>query len=281
MFEKVSPAHPDKLADRIAGAMVDLAYRVNPNARMAVEVLIGHGKCFIMTEGTEWLHRLEVQQAVDMITPGICNIQLIQNPQDKHLADNQTGGIIRCADNGIFRGEPITEEQIALTDIADTLWNTYGTDGKYLSWGDGNLTLCQSQVKSVELEAAWPQATINPLGEWTGGPDVDAGVTNRKLGSDMGASAVGGGLHGKDLTKADVSVNIYAWLKAQALKQPVEISCSIGDEIVDGRPYQEIVDIAKTYITLIGGFEEFAKWGLIRPSSEWFSEKLLNGYLYV
>lgn len=29
MFEKVNPAHPDKVADRIAGAMVDLAYRKN------------------------------------------------------------------------------------------------------------------------------------------------------------------------------------------------------------------------------------------------------------
>lgn len=26
MFEKVNPAHPDKIADRIAGALVDLAY---------------------------------------------------------------------------------------------------------------------------------------------------------------------------------------------------------------------------------------------------------------
>jgi len=26
MFEKVNSAHPDKVADRIAGAMVDLAY---------------------------------------------------------------------------------------------------------------------------------------------------------------------------------------------------------------------------------------------------------------
>ena len=27
MFEKVNPSHPDKLCDRIAGALVDLAYR--------------------------------------------------------------------------------------------------------------------------------------------------------------------------------------------------------------------------------------------------------------
>ncbi|KWZ87064.1 hypothetical protein HMPREF3224_02039, partial [Anaerococcus hydrogenalis] len=27
MFEKVNPMHPDKIADRIAGAIVDLAYK--------------------------------------------------------------------------------------------------------------------------------------------------------------------------------------------------------------------------------------------------------------
>lgn len=28
MIEKVNPSHPDKIADRIAGAIVDLAYAV-------------------------------------------------------------------------------------------------------------------------------------------------------------------------------------------------------------------------------------------------------------
>ena len=45
MFEKVNPAHPDKIADRIAGAIVDLAYNENANPKIAVEVLIGHGMC--------------------------------------------------------------------------------------------------------------------------------------------------------------------------------------------------------------------------------------------
>ena len=44
MFEKVNPSHPDKLADRIAGAIVDLAYRDDLNPKVAVEVLLGHGK---------------------------------------------------------------------------------------------------------------------------------------------------------------------------------------------------------------------------------------------
>ena len=42
MFEKVNPCHPDKVADRIAGAIIDLAYSIQDNPRIAVEVLIGH-----------------------------------------------------------------------------------------------------------------------------------------------------------------------------------------------------------------------------------------------
>lgn len=50
MFEKVNPAHPDKIADRIAGALVDIAYQKAKNPRIAVEVLIGHGVCHIIAE---------------------------------------------------------------------------------------------------------------------------------------------------------------------------------------------------------------------------------------
>ena len=77
-------------------------------------------------------------------------------------------------------------------------------------------------------------------------------------------TSFGGGLHGKDLSKADVSVNIYAFLKAQETGKPVELCCGIGDDTVDGRPYSEIVEIARAYIKEIGGFEKFAEWGLVR-----------------
>jgi S-adenosylmethionine synthetase len=61
-----------------------------------------------------------------------------------------------------------------------------------------------------------------------------------------------------------VSVNIYAWLKAQELGKPVEYYCAIGDTEIDGKPYSDIVKIAKNYIDSIGGFEKFAEWGLVR-----------------
>ena len=67
----------------------------------------------------------------------------------------------------------------------------------------------------------------------------------------------------KDLSKADVSVNIYAWLKAQCTGKPVELCCAIGDETVDGIPYSEIVETARNYIKSVGGFEKFAEWGLV------------------
>ncbi len=50
MFEKVNPEHPDKLADRIAGALVDMAYAKENDPRIAIEVLLGHGKCHIIAE---------------------------------------------------------------------------------------------------------------------------------------------------------------------------------------------------------------------------------------
>ncbi len=107
-------------------------------------------------------------------------------------------------------------------------------------------------------------AEINPLGDWTGGTDVDTGATNRKLGSDMADSVTGGGLHGKDLSKADVSVNIWAWLKAQETGKPVEACCAIGDDTIGKVPFSEMVETARNYIHHIGGFEKFAEWGLVR-----------------
>ena len=265
MFEKVNPAHPDKLADRIAGAIVDIAYKMEENPRIAVEVLLGHGYCSIIVESSVKLNIETVTKAVWRIA-GPTSVNYTYAPQDAHLADNQSGAI-RCGDNGIFKGMPISHEQRVLTRVAKDIYKRFPTDGKYLLDGY-RLTICQSNADRKLLQAfpivqKWG-AIINPLGDWTGGLSVDAGATNRKLGSDMGDGVTGGGLHGKDLSKADVSVNIYAHLKAQETGRPVELSCSIGDETVDGRPYAEIVEIAREYIQSVGGFEKFAEWGLIR-----------------
>lgn len=259
MIEKVNPSHPDKIADRIAGAIVDMAYAKEEHPRVAAEVLIGHGRAHVIIETSAALQKEEVAKAILRIA-GDINPDIVIVAQDAKLSKNQEQGI-RCGDNGIFRGVPLTEEQKALSKIARDIYKAYPYDGKYILDKD-RLIICQSNAISEELKKMYEMAEINPLGDWTGGTDVDSGATNRKLGSDMADSITGGGLHGKDLSKADVSVNIHAFLKAQQSGNEVEIVCAIGDDTVDGLPYEEIVEEAREYIKSLGGFERFAEWGL-------------------
>lgn len=259
MIEKVNPSHPDKVADRISGAIVDLAYTKNDNPKIAVEILLGHGNCHIIIETSEEFSFEEIDTIVKRIGGNLkLDLQIVK--QDIELAKNQEGSI-KCGDNGIFKGKPLREIDKKLSKIAREIYSITNSDGKYVLDGD-KLIICQSNISNGELQKRYPNAIINPLGEWTGGSDVDSGATNRKLGSDMAESLTGGGLHGKDLSKSDVSVNIYAFLKAQETNKEINLSCAIGDEYIDGKPYSEIVDIAKEYIKSIGGFEKLAEWGL-------------------
>ena len=305
MFEKVNPCHPDKVADRIAGAIVDLAYTKNRDPKVAVEVLLGHGKATVMIESSEDFRPVEIDPIVRRLA-GDVELDLHAVKQDPHLANNQQGAV-RCGDNGIFKGSAPTYEQKALTAIAASIYDRHPFDGKYIIQGSGRLaapvfdvTVCQSHLSKdeepdlrqhlIDNYRVNGNIIINPLGEWTGGPDVDCGATNRKLGSDMGDGVTGGGLHGKDLSKADVSVNIWCYLESIRTGHQVTASCSIGDETVkvwssesnaeshssiaesrqsspigNGIPYKDIVERARLYIHTIGGFEKFAEWGLIRP----------------
>ena len=259
MIEKVNPSHPDKVADRIAGAIVDLAYVKNDNPKIAVEILLGHGNCHIIIETSEVFSYEEIDNIVKRIGGNLkLDLQIVK--QDVELAKNQEGNI-RCGDNGIFKGVPLRNIDKKLSSIAREIYSLTNSDGKYVLDGD-KLIICQSNISNQVLREKFPNALINPLGEWIGGSDVDSGATNRKLGSDMAESVTGGGLHGKDLSKSDVSVNIYAFLKAQELNKEVNLSCAIGDEYIDGIPYKDIVNIAKEYINKIGGFEKLAEWGL-------------------
>lgn len=263
MIEKVNPSHPDKVADRIAGAIIDLAYTKNENTKTAVEILIGHGECNVIIESCCSFTLDEIDKIVKRITGRkdiITRLKAVK--QDEHLNKNQENGV-RCGDNGIFKGVPLRNVDKELSQIAREIYEKFPTDGKYIfDSQSGRLIICQSNAEEEELRKFCVDAEINPLGYWTGGTDVDSGATNRKLGSDMAQSVTGGGLHGKDLSKADVSVNIYAFLKAQETGKEVNLCCAIGDDTIDGKPYSEIVEIARNYIKEVGGFEKFAEWGL-------------------
>ena len=271
MIEKVNPSHPDKVADRIAGAIVDLAYKKDSAPKIAVEVLIGHETCLIVAETSVHFDKMEIYGIVGRIADGNLDVAYKEVPQDAHLADNQAG-LIRCGDNGIFKGVPVDKEVKTLGSYVRYMYEKFPTDGKFIYDMDGNrLIICQSNATREELAEATakglsntPELIVNPLGDWTGGVNVDTGATNRKLGSDMGRAVTGGGLHGKDLSKADVTLNIYAHIKAQTSGEEVNLCCAIGDDTVDGLPYEQIVEAAKDYVfNEVGGFEKLAEWGLV------------------
>ena len=121
MFEKVNPSHPDKLADRIAGAMVDYAYSQEENPRVAVEVLLGHGQCLIIAETSVHIPKSEVIGIVRRITGGFIWVAYKEVAQDGHLAENQSG-TVRCGDNGIFKGVPTSQEEMRLAEIVRDIY---------------------------------------------------------------------------------------------------------------------------------------------------------------
>ena len=162
MFEKVNPAHPDKVADRIAGAMVDLAYKKNNQPKIAVEVLIGHGVCHIITETSVHFFMEEVLAIVERIA-GPMEVDYQESAQDVHLAVNQHQKM-RCGDNGIFKGTPVTAEQRDLTKTAERIYDKYLCDGKYIITNN-HLIICQSNAPKSELRKWFPDAEINPLGD--------------------------------------------------------------------------------------------------------------------
>lgn len=269
--EKVSMAHPDKIADRIAGALVDYCYSVAENPKCAFEVLIGHGCCFVTGETSVHIPADYVKN----IATRICGetlekFEYIEVPQDNCLAANQRHEEVRCGDNGVFAGFPMPEIHEIATQICKDLYNKHPYDGKIVLNDNESLTICWSNTTNTEVKELIPGATsINPIGLWTGGINVDTGITGRKLASDFYGIEYplgGGTMHGKDLSKADCSVNIYCYLLAQATGQEVKAICSIGDKQVNVNgqlvDFTEIIEKAHQYINKLGGFEKLAEWGL-------------------
>lgn len=102
--------------DRIAGAIVDLAYQTENNRKIAVEVLVEYGKYHVIIETTAVLERSVINAAIWCIA-GYVKLDVVIVSQDEHLFANQADGI-RCGDNGIFKVMLLTNEQHQFSGIA-------------------------------------------------------------------------------------------------------------------------------------------------------------------
>lgn len=269
--ESVSPKHPDKLCDQISDAILDAYLTEDPDARVAVEAVGGHGKLFVVGEVTSSA-TVELEPIVKRLVGDISlDIRIVsQSPEIAQGVDDGGAG-----DQGIMVGYACAEtpgylplETVLARKLNQHLYKQWPTDGKT------QVTLRDNQIESVvasfqnskssELEAAvnkWlanqavPRASsirlhINPAGEWhQGGFDADTGLTGRKLVVDNYGPRIpigGGCFSGKDPSKVDRSAAYMARkIAIDYLKQhdAQEVFCRLAYAIGYNQPLEATVII--------------------------------------
>jgi S-adenosylmethionine synthetase len=271
--ESVSPKHPDKLCDQISDAILDAYLRDDPNARVAVETVGGHGKVFITGEVTSTSHP-DIEPIVKRLAGDVeLTVHLVkQSPEIAHGVD--TGG---AGDQGIMVGYACndTEELLPLEVVLSRTLNQYlyerwPSDGKtQVTLKDGKITAIVASFQNAphdELEVAtkqWvseeprAQATeqdlrihANPAGDWhQGGFDADAGLTGRKLVVDNYGPRIpigGGCFSGKDPSKVDRSAAYIARhiaVKYLRERSASEVFCHLAYAIGYDQPLEATVTI--------------------------------------
>jgi S-adenosylmethionine synthetase len=268
--ESVSPGHPDKLCDQISDAILDAYLAGDPNARVAVETVGGHGKVFVVGEVTSTAHP-EVEPIVKRLAGDVeVEVRLVkQSPEIAGGVD--TGG---AGDQGIMVGYATSEtpellplEVVLSRRLNQFLYKTWPHDGKtQVTLRDGtieSIVASFQHAEQSELEAqvgTWikqePLAKvnedlrlhINPAGDWQqGGFDADTGLTGRKLVVDNYGPQIpigGGCFSGKDPSKVDRSAAYMArhiaidYLKKHNAK---EVFCYLAYAIGYAQPLEATV----------------------------------------
>ncbi|MHB1865017.1 MAG: methionine adenosyltransferase domain-containing protein [Candidatus Saccharimonadales bacterium] len=234
--ESVSPKHPDKLCDQISDAILDAYLKNDPNARVAVETVGGHGKVFVVGEVTA-NHKVKIEPIVKRIAGQIeTDVRIVhQSPEIAQGVDDGGAG-----DQGIMVGyacdetpEMLPLETILARNLNRNLFEKWPFDGKtQITLKDGvvqSVVASFQNAKQLELHSAvnnWlnheplvkinqpVKLCINPAGDWQiGGFDADTGLTGRKLVVDNYGPHIpvgGGAFSGKDASKVDRSAAYMA-----------------------------------------------------------------------
>lgn len=256
--EFVTPKHPDKMCDQISDAILDFALSIDPNARVAIEVVGGHGTVYVTGElsihdplNRTFLFSESIGEIVGRIT-GRDDLEVIVNiaQQSSEIASGvDTGG---AGDQGIMRGYAVSDtpefmplEYVLARELCRRLYALFPVDGKtqvtlngktlnnvVASFQGVTTAILTNAIYDVLLRWSFefgvtvgPDVVVfaNPAGDWNlGGFDADTGLTGRKLVVDNYGPrfALGGGaFSGKDATKVDRSAAYMARLIAVKLLQ--------------------------------------------------------------
>ena len=228
--ESVTPRHPDKCCDRISDAILDACLEQDPDSRVAVETMGGHGIISVTGEITTKAY-VDIRKVVESVVGGSYGVTInvvSQSPEIKQGVD--TGG---AGDQGIMVGyacrdneDMIPQELYLARKLCKHLYNKFPEDGKTQITIDEN-NIIQTIVASFantdtgELHHAvlrWLEDTkidddviiyANPAGDWSvSGFEADTGLTGRKLAVDNYGPQIpigGGAFSGKDASKVDRS----------------------------------------------------------------------------
>lgn len=231
--ESVTPKHPDKMCDQISDAILDWYLHHDEYARVAVEVLGGHGKVYVCGEVTANAPKIEeapdaqayspLQTIIKGITEKELAIEVNIVQQSNEIANGvDTGG---AGDQGIMKGYAVNDthnylpmEYELARSLCQFLYEQFPYDGKTQitlnEYGEIDTIVASFQnVEKKVLETAvfeWLTNKVagiikhsnpfklhcNPAGDWAqGGFDADTGLTGRKLMVDNYGPryAIGGG----------------------------------------------------------------------------------------
>lgn len=234
--ESVSPMHPDKICDRISDAILDECLRQDPNSRVAVEVMGGHGIITITGEVTTkaYFNAREIAQRVAGSQYGV-QVNIVQ--QSPEIASGVDSG--GAGDQGIMVGYACNEtsklmplEAMLARSLCQFIYEEYSYDGKtQVTVEDGNIKSIVASFQNVSKEQLLVRVNdwlsvrgliekngilifCNPAGDWSqGGFEADTGLTGRKLMVDNYGPRVpigGGCFSGKDASKVDRSAAYMA-----------------------------------------------------------------------
>lgn len=266
--ESVSPKHPDKLCDRISDAILDELLKQDPNSRVAVETVGGHGLVVVTGEITT-IASVNYEAVVRRFIPDNHNVTINLVEQSPEIARGvDTGG---AGDQGIMVGYACDEtdnfmplEYELARSLNQAVYEQFEYDGKtQVTVDNGNITaivVSFQHAKKEELnkiveewldgKSASKEVTlhINPAGDWEiGGFESDAGLTGRKLAVDNYGPRVpigGGAFSGKDPSKVDRSAAYMARkIAVDYLKKhnASEVYCYLGYAIGVAEPVQATV----------------------------------------
>ncbi|MCD8508392.1 MAG: methionine adenosyltransferase domain-containing protein [Candidatus Pacebacteria bacterium] len=305
--ECVSPMHPDKICDRIADALLDAYLAQDPESRIALEVMGGHGSLIINGEVTSTA-QVDIEKVartyIDKDTTIISHIV----PQSTEIARGVDDG--GAGDQGIMVGYATAEtpellplEYVLARSLCQAVYEVYPYDGKtQVTIIDGRVATVVVSFQNAPHDALYAlvrnhidadEYIINPAGDWSlGGFDADTGLSGRKIVVDHYGPHIpvgGGSFSGKDYTKVDRSgaymarriacdlleqhhaQEVYVYLVyAIGKKDPIMARAIIdGTECAITGYHLAPRDIAQSLSLKTCSFLETASWGHFGRGFQW------------